>query len=48
MEPFATTDDGADKRGTVQAHPSDHSLIWGGCPSASWSGIENCFCCMNR
>lgn len=42
VELFPTSNAAEVVRGTVQAHQSSPG---GDCPTASWSGPVNCFCC---
>ena len=42
VEIFPTVDRDTSQRGTVQSYESS---LGGDCPSVSWSGPVNCFCC---
>jgi hypothetical protein len=42
VEAFPTAESPKAKRGTVQGFQSS---LGGDCPSESWSGPHNCFCC---
>lgn len=47
IDSFSTERSGEAVKGTVagQESGSDYSYFTG-CPSVSWSGANNCFCCM--
>jgi hypothetical protein len=42
VEAFPVEETSTSQRGTVQGHQSS---LDGECPSHSWSGPANCFCC---